>query len=169
MKKGLMELSEPGSDNVNNPLDYRHVATLVQIYDDPSRLRNILEPNGDMIKVEDVEKIMSLAKHWISTYAPDTFKFSLLPIGSIVTLTDLEKNIISDFEKWAEKEDVQWNSTAIHDAIHNIIKVNNAEPSDGFRIFYKVLIGKEKGPRLGFFISAIDRKIIINRLKEVLN
>ena len=75
--------------------------------------------------------------------------------------------MISDFIRWAQLPDTQWDATSIHNAIHSIIKEHGIEPADGFRIFYSILIGKERGPRLGFFLSAMDKGALLERLKFV--
>ncbi len=164
----LIELTIPVKGKAQKILDYRHMATLVQIYSDARKLVDVLKRTGIDATTEEVSKLMKLARHWIDNYAPDTFKFSILPAKQDVAISEVEREIISDFVAWASKTDSTWEATEIHNAIHNIIKAHGTEPSEGFKAFYKILIGKERGPRLGFFLSAMDRKTVIERLRYVI-
>jgi lysyl-tRNA synthetase class 1 len=49
--------------------------------------------------------------------------------------------------------------------LHEAIKSRNYDPKYGFALFYRVLIGKEKGPRLGYFLSHLDKNMIVARIK----
>ena len=37
-----------------------------------------------------------------------------------------------------------------------------------FRIMYLILLGKERGPRLGFFLATIDKNFVVKRLSSYL-
>jgi lysyl-tRNA synthetase class 1 len=163
----IVELSSPFGFDKQEVIDYRHIATLVQIYDDPKKILSIIKSTGVETSLEEVSKTMQLAKHWIVTYAPESFKFSILPKNQPVKISEEERAVISDFISWAQLPDTQWDATSIHNAIHSIIKEHGIEPADGFRIFYSILIGKERGPRLGFFLSAMDKGALLERLKFV--
>ena len=163
----IVELSSPFGSEKREVIDYRHIATLVQIYDDPKKILNIIESTGVETSLEEVSKIMQLARHWIANYAPETFKFSILPKNQPVKISEKERAVISDFIRWAQSPESQWEATQIHNAIHSIIKEHEIEPADGFRIFYSILIGKERGPRLGFFLSAMDKTALLERLQFV--
>ncbi len=43
------------------------------------------------------------------------------------------------------------------------------DPKEGFSIFYRVLIGKTRGPRLGYFLSNLDRDWVMERLKRAVS
>ena len=36
----------------------------------------------------------------------------------------------------------------------------------GLALFYTVFIDKERGPRLGYFLSSMDRNYVVNRIKK---
>jgi lysyl-tRNA synthetase class 1 len=55
----------------------------------------------------------------------------------------------------------------LHNQIYEIAKNVGTEPQELFKAVYLALIGRESGPRVGNFISAIDREFVINRFREV--
>jgi len=50
----------------------------------------------------------------------------------------------------------------VHNAIFEFAKTNGIEPKQFFAMLYQVLLGKEKGPRLGKLIAAIG----VGRVKK---
>jgi len=51
--------------------------------------------------------------------------------------------------------------------IYEIAKELNLEMKEAFKAFYLVLIGKERGPRLGTLIIALGKDKVIKRLEEL--
>ena len=61
---------------------------------------------------------------------------------------------------------VEWNPEAIHDAFYELQKTYDTPAKEYFRIMYLILLGKERGPRLGFFLATINRDFIVKRLNS---
>ena len=61
---------------------------------------------------------------------------------------------------------VEWNPEAIHDAFYELQESYNMPAKEYFRIMYLILLGKEKGPRLGFFLATINRDFVVKRLES---
>ena len=74
---------------------------------------------------------------------------------------DIEK-IINLKEKMTA---VKWNPESIHDSFYELQESNNVPAKEYFRIMYLIILGKERGPRLGFFLATIKQKFVIERLK----
>ncbi len=146
-------------------ISFRHLVTLVQIYTTDSDLLRVLKHTGftgesldDQMKWQ-----IEIARNWLSKYAPDIVKFRVMPMDYTVHLNEVEKSILSDFVAQASK--LQWNPEEIHNSVHEILKARNVSPKEGFGAFYRVIIGKDQGPRLGYFLSNMERDFVISRLK----
>ncbi len=146
-------------------ISFRHLVTLVQIYTNTTDLLRILKKSGyegdgldDQITWE-----IEIARNWLSKYAPDMVKFRVMPEDYRVDLTSSEKDLLREFVQQAGN--INWTPEDIHNTVHEILKERNVSPKEGFGSFYKVIIGKEQGPRLGYFLSNMDRNFVINRLK----
>lgn len=162
------ELSRVREEKPDNFVSFRHLITLVQIYPKEDRLLTALQRGGyaESKLSPYLKNQISVAKAWLEKYAPDQVKFSLLPLDAKVQLSEGEKALAYAF---AQKiGSMEWTPDSIHNSIHALIKEANMEPKAGFATFYKILIGKERGPRLGYFLSNMDMGSLAERLKQVL-
>ena len=149
--KRIYEMSRIKILDAPEKINFRHIVTLVQIYNNDSSLLSALKRSGyDKDEIDDYLKSeITIAKYWLSKYAPDNIKFSLTDKEFL--LTDAQKSIMQEFVDKASKSD--WSSEAIHALIYSIIGERNATPKDIFTLFYRIFIDKDKGPRLGYFHS----------------
>ena len=165
----IYELSRIREEEPGETVGFRHLLTLVQIYSDEDKLLMALKRGGydrDEITPE-LRNEIEIAKSWLARYGPDQMRFALLPDNSPVTLSEKEKNLLAEFVEAAGE--IEWSPEKIHDTIHALIKDNGMEAGAGFAAFYKTLIGKERGPRLGYFLSNLDSSWVIGRLRSVLS
>jgi len=146
-------------------ISFRHLVTLVQIYTNPSDLLRIIKKSGyEGEKLDDqMTWEIQIARNWLSKYAPEIVKFRVMPEDYRADLNSGEKDLLKEFVQQAGN--IKWTPEDIHNAVHEILKERNVSPKEGFGSFYKVIIGKEQGPRLGYFLSNMDRNFVISRLK----
>jgi lysyl-tRNA synthetase class 1 len=162
------ELSRVMEEKPDTFVSFRHLITLVQIYPTEDMLLKALQRGGygGTELSSYLRKQVEIANSWLETYAPEQVKFSLLPQDSKVELTQEETALASSF--LGKMDSIEWTPEGIHNTIHELIKEQNLQPKTGFAAFYKILIGKERGPRLGYFLSNLDRDRIQQRFKAVL-
>jgi lysyl-tRNA synthetase class 1 len=111
------------------------------------------------------------AKTWIEECAPEKFVFKLQD-----TLPDVAKNF-SDAQKSALKELVLFlesqsampGGEIIQQKLFDIKESQKIAPSELFGALYLSFLGKPQGPKVGWFLSVLDKKFVIERLKEVSN
>ena len=163
------ELSRVKEEKPDTFVSFRHLITLVQIYPKEEQLLTALQRGGygESKLSPYLKNQISVAKAWLEKYAPDQVKFSLLPLEAKVTLSQQEISLANAFSEKASE--IDWTPDSIHNTIHELIKAENLEPKAGFAAFYKVLIGKERGPRLGYFLSNMDRVMVQQRLRNALS
>lgn len=104
---------------------------------------------------------LNLAGNWARTYADDGYKLNL---------AELDKGLISeDLSKILSKtaDAVESGSTAdeILNTFRNGCKEAGIPAKESFSAVYKLLIGKEKGPRLGTFLLSLDKEWVVKRLR----
>ncbi len=136
---------------------FRHLTTILQIKNlDVDGAIGFFEK--ELKNKSDKEKLRRRAecvKNWLEKYAPEDFKFSVQEKfkGKLGTK---EKEILKILSK--KLSDKNWTGVNLHEEMYILCKNNDLEPKDFFKAAYKVLIGKEKGPRLADFILEIGRK-----------
>ena len=60
--------------------------------------------------------------------------------------------------------EVGWTPDEIHDSFYELQEAGETPAKEYFRIMYSVILGKEKGPRLGFFLATMERDFVTERL-----
>lgn len=101
------------------------------------------------------------AKNWLEKYAPEEFKFMLnkhVPEEIQVQLTKEQRTALHELAKQLEKK--EWEDKELHEECYIILKNHNLNPQDFFKAAYKVLISKERGPKLAAFLIEIKEKAV---------
>ncbi len=135
---------------------FRHLTTLLQIYNFDidkvigyfkKQLKSTFDKNRLQTRAD-------CAANWIKNHAPEDFKFTVQE-KSQVTLSKQEKDILHQVAAKLEEKD--WTDKELHEEMY--VLCTNAEfpPKDFFKTAYKVLINKEKGPKLASFILEIGK------------
>ena len=164
--RSVVELSAVKPD-LEEPdgISFRHLTTLVQIYPEENDLLRALKKAGyrhDSLTAELKDEIGTV-KNWLDLYAPENMKFRILPEQEEVSVSDQDKKIASAFLE--RMDQIEWEAGEIHQAVYELIQSLEIKPQEGFSAFYRILTGKDRGPRLGYFLSNLDRDFVKNRLK----
>jgi len=104
-----------------------------------------------------------LAEEFCSEYCKD-FPIVMLRFGMVYG-----PGFEDRYEKVLEYIEVQKNidGQEFHTKLHEIRKEIEIEPKDFFSALYLSFLGKESGPKAGWFLSVLDRNFLTKRLKEV--
>ncbi len=94
-------------------------------------------------------------------------KFSILPSGTRVELTSQERELVKAFIGTIPQ--IEWNAETIHNTIHDLVRRSGIDPKSGFGAFYRILTGKDRGPRLGYFLANLDRNWVLDRFKTAIS
>jgi lysyl-tRNA synthetase class 1 len=163
------ELSQPYEMPKAMPFNipYRHLVIVVQLAKDFDGVRSILKRSGFLspeIKKKELVALkqrVQLVRNWIGQFAPLGIKFKLQKELPKVTLSTEERIFLS---KLAENlAEIKWDAKTLHSAIYKVAKGVNLSSPTAFKAIYKVLLGREKGPRLGYFLASLKRSFIIER------
>ncbi len=144
---------------------FRHLTMLLQINQlDINKVINYYEKE---LKNEHDKKRLRIraecAKNWLHKYAPEEFKF-MVQEKCLVTLAAEEKRMLHLVAtKLLERN---WTDIDLHEEIYILCKNENYPIKDFFSAAYRVLINKEKGPRLASFILEIGKEKVAQLLKN---
>ncbi len=143
---------------------FRHLALLVQINDfDVEKVVAYFDLKKKSDK-ERVRKRAECAANWVRKYAPDEFTFTVQEECQ-VTVVDEEVKVLHELA--AKLEEKEWTDKELHEEIYVLCTNNDFPPKDFFKLAYKVLINKEKGPRLASFMLEIGRERVASLLRKV--
>ena len=103
------------------------------------------------------------AANWLQKHAPEEFKFTLQE-KSQVKLKKEEKQILHEVAKKLLERD--WTDVGLHEEMYILCKNHDMQPKDFFTLCYRVLINKERGPRLASFMLEIGKEKVAGLLKK---
>ena len=170
--KEILSLIDVPEDYLNYP-GFNNLATFLPMVSyDVEKLKSLLAKDGIDCESKYFYERLERAKYWVETYGVD-YQIKLLEDKNeayYVTLTDEEKNWVAKTidimdKEYNNSEDLQ---TELYAVCKNGILVDaelkNAQKRY-FQILYNMLLGLDKGPKLGLFLSAISSDTI----KKLLN
>ncbi len=144
---------------------FRHLTTLLQIHSldvgsTTSYFRKELKNEHDRRRLCSRAEC---ARNWLLKYAPEEFKFTLQEQCQ-VTLSRQERELLRQLA--AKLREREWSEIELHEEIYILCRNNDFPPADFFRTAYRVLINKDKGPRLASFTLAIGKDKVAELLAK---
>jgi lysyl-tRNA synthetase class 1 len=116
-------------------------------------------------EAETIRNELAFIDAWLASWAPDEVKFTIMETLDDSPFSPAEREY---FTKLAEKiesapqdADGEW----FHKAIYDFKETSELEPKQLFICLYRLLIGKDSGPRAGWFLSLLPRDWLIARLR----
>ncbi|MBI4151852.1 lysine--tRNA ligase [Candidatus Woesearchaeota archaeon] len=166
-QKVAYELSSIGKISSTMPYQpgFRHLTTLLQIHSlDVDKTISYFEE--ELKHEHDRRRLRTraiCAKNWLLRYAPEEFKFTVQEKSNVV-LSPVEKKLFHQLAvKLLERE---WTDTDLHEEMYILCKNHTVEPKAFFTVAYRILIHKEKGPRLAAFILEIGAKKVARLFRD---
>ncbi|MEC8875057.1 MAG: lysine--tRNA ligase [Candidatus Thermoplasmatota archaeon] len=148
-------------------LPYRHLVTLNQSKNGRDEIVETLRRTGYVQKLDEneldrLETRTSCIDEWLEKYAPESVKFVIQKEPPEIEFSKEDLDRVKQLKKMMEK--VEWTPDEIHDSFYDIQEASKTPAKEYFRIMYSVILGKERGPRLGFFLATMEREFITERL-----
>jgi lysyl-tRNA synthetase class 1 len=114
---------------------------------------------------EVIKKELTFIDNWLNKWAPEEVKFELIDKVQASQFSEEErvylKKLSQKIAQAPDDADGEW----FHKAIYEIKESANLTADQAFRTLYKALIGKNFGPRAGWFLSILPRQWLIRRLR----
>jgi lysyl-tRNA synthetase class 1 len=170
--KKTYELSQPYHIPKAMPLHlpYRHLVTLIQIARTWDGVKEILlrtnqiPPNVNKDDEEHLRQRTEHVRYWLDRFAPEEVKFELKETLPLVTLTAEQHTVLSLLKE--KIPSLPWDPETIHNSIYEVSEVTKIPIKTAFQAIYQILLGQEKGPRAGFFLSTLDKQFVLDRVTE---
>ncbi len=148
---------------------FREVAFIVQM-PHLELLKEAEKAKGAELTEEEISKLEErarYAKFWLTTYAPEEFKYELQEEMPSVELSDVQKNALSalaDFFQSAERTGEE-----LHLRLHELKTEIPIQPKELFQAIYRIFLNRESGPKAGWFLAGLPRDFVISRLTEAIS
>ena len=165
--KAIIELTGVKEDYLKNP-NFSYLATFLPIVNnDVDLLKELLSKEGIDCSTLLFDQRLEAAKYWVENYGED-YRIVLLNKRNGEFYDKLDENE----KEWLEKTKVLLDeeyktSDELQTALYAVVKDGVLEDKElkkvqkrYFQIIYNMLLGKDKGPKLGLFLMAIDKEKI---------
>jgi lysyl-tRNA synthetase class 1 len=166
----IIEMSRAGADPVVSGVPFSHlVASYQAALKDPEKaLENIartehgptVENQKDIIKKE-----LAFIDQWLAKWAPEEVKFELLKRVEPENFSEAEKDYLRALSEKVAQAPAEADGDWFHKLIYELDGTTGLNKQQLFTTLYKALIGKESGPRAGWFLSILPRDWLIKRLR----
>ena len=83
-----------------------------------------------------------------------------------ISLSSEQKNFLSSLAQKLNKG--EWNGHEIHEIIHDTKKVTNIDPKEAFSAIYVIFLGKNFGPKAGWFLGSLEKEFVLYRIFEAI-
>ena len=169
--KSIIELTGVQKEYLNNP-NFSYLATFLPIVNyDINLLKELLIKEGIDVNSKEFNQRLELATNWVKEYGLD-YQVRLLEERNnefYNSLTTIEKEYLNKTKELLKKD---YSSTdELQTALYDVVKDKIIEDKElknlqkrYFQILYNMLLGLNKGPKLGLFLMAIDKEKIMNLL-----
>jgi len=151
-----------------SPIPFKHLVNAVLASQGKiSEIKRIITNSGHEKALEDellFEEQVNRVKKWIDKYAPENIKFSLLVASPKIKVSVKQKQL---FKKIITKLEDNVGGEDLHNFIYKEGKDLGLKPTETFTPIYQSLIGKDHGPKAGWFLVILDKKFVIKRLKDI--
>ncbi len=147
-------------------IPFRHLCNLLQLHEGDidkaiATLSDITEGQRERLEVR-----CKCAWNWITTFAPEDFKYRLTnDQDALVEITDQERaavHALTEVVKVMDELDNKEYTTRVYDSA----KDNGLDTGDFFKLIYSLMIGKDKGPKLGPFLQTCGKEKVLSILQR---
>ncbi len=169
--KQLVELCLNGVEQptVSNVPFSHLVASYQASLKDPEKTLEVIKRTEHAAAAETdaatIKKELEFINNWLSKSAPEDVKFELLGSVKPDEFSDAEKAFLKSLADKIESAPADADGSWFHQAIYDLKDSAGLQPQERFSVLYRVLIGKNSGPRAGWFLSILPRTWLLKRLK----
>jgi len=148
---------------------FMHVVTVSQI-PGLDALKHFEAHKGSVLtpdEVVDIQKRIAYARIWLDRFAPAGAAFELRqqypPEAS--ALSREQRAFLSAFADWYEARS-NLNGEQLHKGVYEIATDMGLKAGSAFQALYLVFLGRTSGPRAGELLAALDRALVLRRLRQ---
>jgi lysyl-tRNA synthetase class 1 len=170
----IYEISQVGEVPKKKPqrVSFRLATITCQVTRDTDHAIKVLQSKGELVKpskpdIQLVTEGLKRAENWVEKYAPERLRLKLLDTLPAKVKQELTREQRQGLGKLAEDlSKREFKPEELHNHIYEVAKGAGLKPPELFRAIYQVLLGRNSGPKVGSFVSALDREFVIARFEE---
>jgi len=166
--KRLFEVSHGMQIKSSVGLSFSHAAIIAQTFPNEEDAVKSMEKTGHYKKEEHdaIFDRLHMAKLWLKKYAPEEVKFEIQKqVPKNLILTPKQKEALHKTANMIKEKD--YDEKSLFEEFYCISKNLGMEPQEFFKAAYKVLLNKERGPKLAPFILALGKEKVIKLFEAV--
>ena len=129
----------------------------------------VAEMKGSELNERDLSELDIRAKYaqsWLNDYADDRFIFILqetIP-EDVQKLTPEQKTALGALAQKIKGTD-KLDGENLHHLIHEVKELSGLPPKEFFGAIYLSFLGKDSGPKIGWFLSTLEKDFLCKRLR----
>lgn len=168
--KQLIDICSAGAETTVSSIPFSHLVESYQAaLKDPDKTLEVLSRTEYKSAVESqretIKKELAFIDKWLNKWAPEDSKFELLERIEPAEFDDQQKQYLAALSQKIAEAPADADGEWFHKAIYEFKESHNLTPEQVFKPLYQALIGKDQGPRAGWFLSMLPRDWLIKRLK----
>ena len=172
LNRSILSLTDVEEDYQEYP-NFSYLATFLPIVNfDEKLLADILKKEGVDTNTDKYKERLERAKYWVENYGAE-YQVNLLESANkdyYDTLSDVEKEWL---DKTVDIINTDWQSVDdLQTALYAVVKTGvedeatlKATQKRYFQIIYNLVLGDNKGPKLGIFLMAAPKNKLLSLLK----
>ncbi len=172
-QKRIYELSHIGKIGKKMPvqIQFSFAATIMQVALSHDKAIELLKQLGHLpekIPKEDLTYLkerLNYAEKWVNEFAPEEYRFKVQE-KTTEKVAGKEKEAVEKLVGYL-KDHKKVDEKLLYEEFYNISKSVGIDTKDFFKVCYRILIGKDKGPRLAPFIVTIGKDKVVSLLRQI--
>jgi len=168
-KRAWQVASLSGDEHVVSTVPFSHMVTLYQTAQgDEEMIIDMLKRTGHeeaaSTQKESIKRELVYVKNWIDRYAPENIKFEIQKQIPEIEISSEQNKFLETLQGKIEQTNME--ADAIHEAVYDSAVANELKPAEAFRLIYQLFLNKNQGPKVGFFLSSLDKDFVLNRIAQ---
>jgi lysyl-tRNA synthetase class 1 len=166
-KRAWQIASLSGDQHVVSTVPFSHIVTLYQTArGEADVILEMLERTGHKAAVqtqsESILRELKYVKNWIDRYAPENIKFEIQKKLPELEISKAQHQFLAGLLDKIKPSAMQ--ADEIHKAVYDSAMASDLKPAEAFKLIYRLFLNKDQGPKVGFFLSSLDKDFVLNRI-----
>lgn len=166
-KQAWQLASLSGKEHIISTVPFSHMVTVYQTArGDGAMVMDLLNRTGFekavQAQADSIARELDYVARWLAAYAPESIKFEVQTKLPKLELTSQDRDFLGSLVSLLASSELT--PDTIHDAVYSTATAQDIKPGAGFKLIYQLFLNKDQGPKLGFFLSSLDRDFVIARL-----
>lgn len=164
----VLAIAQKGVEPKVTRIPFTHlVATYQASLKDPAKTIELLSRTGYEVEQDHqaLTQELEYIDEWLRRWAPEDVRFDLRPSVESGEFSQSEKRYLAALADRIANAPADADGEWFHKAIYGFKDSQGMSPEQLFGPLYRVLIGRPKGPRAGWFLSILPRDWLVKRLR----